>query len=240
MAFTQTLPRVIQALGCFSRVQEYCNYGHSASDRELNTDSVDYVESTPEDRASVQLKGNNYRWKSDGPVVLNDPNIDINPGTIVAVVGSIGSGKTTLLESLLGETIDSSAVYYRPRSRPVAYCSQTPWLENRTIRDSIIGESGFDAEWYQVVVHACDLQPDIASQADGDMTLVGSKGVGLSGGQKQRIVSCLYNVRPALTDESTGNSEGRLLSVVSRAPGRCLQRHGCSYCRHCVTALAWG
>lgn len=189
MTFTQTLPRMIQAFGCFSRVQEYCNYDRSDSEAELNMNGVISRESAQDGNASVKLKSASYRWKSDGPLVLKNPNLEIEPGTIVAVIGSVGSGKTTLLQSLLGETIDQSANSGRRRMRAAAYCSQNPWLENRMIRDNIIGELQYDAKWYEAVINACELKPDIASQAGGDMTLVGSKGVGLSGGQKQRIVS---------------------------------------------------
>lgn len=197
MTFTQTLPRMIQVFGCFSRVQEYCNYDRSISEAELNVNGTVSRESTREGTDSVKLKSAGYQWKSDGPIVLKNPNIEIVPGTVVAVVGSVGSGKTTLLQSLLGETIDLSALPSRRQMGVAAYCSQNPWLENRTIRDNIIGDLEYDAKWYETVITACELKPDIASQAEGDMTLVGSKGVGLSGGQKQRIVSVNPTPRPA-------------------------------------------
>lgn len=38
-------------------------------------------------------------------------------------------------------------------------------------------------------LHACDLDQDIASFPDGDLSIVGSKGFNLSGGQRQWLVS---------------------------------------------------
>lgn len=104
-------------------------------------------------------------------------------------MGLVGCGKSTLLESILGETITQSQLHQKKLPISVSYCSQIPWLENKTIRDSIVGENSFDDKWYGIVKAACNLETDITHQAQGDMTRVGSKGISLSGGQKQRIVS---------------------------------------------------
>eukprot|EP01113_Clastostelium_recurvatum_P044174 TRINITY_DN7427_c1_g1_i6.p1 TRINITY_DN7427_c1_g1~~TRINITY_DN7427_c1_g1_i6.p1 ORF type:complete len:959 (+),score=198.39 TRINITY_DN7427_c1_g1_i6:281-2878(+) len=49
------------------------------------------------------------------------------------------------------------------------------------------GDSYFDEAWYNTVVEACALLPDLAILPSGDKTEIGEKGVNLSGGQKQRI-----------------------------------------------------
>jgi ATP-binding cassette, subfamily C (CFTR/MRP), member 1 len=46
-----------------------------------------------------------------------------------------------------------------------------------------------DAQLYDQVIRACDLEKDFAQLEGGDDTIVGSKGLTLSGGQKQRVVS---------------------------------------------------
>ncbi|KAJ5719576.1 hypothetical protein N7493_007154 [Penicillium malachiteum] len=72
----------------------------------------------------------------------------------------------------------------------IAFCDDTPWLSNASIRSNIIGENpstGFDPEWYRTVVNACALDIDLMKMPAGDQTLVGSKGSKLSGGQRQRI-----------------------------------------------------
>jgi len=71
----------------------------------------------------------------------------------------------------------------------MAYCDQTPWLENRSIRDNILGQSPLDEKWLATVLEACALDEDVRMFPLGDLTLVGSGGVSLSGGQKQRVVS---------------------------------------------------
>ena len=103
------------------------------------------------------------------------------------LVGPIGSGKTTLLESILGETIAIGASS-KGQLPPVAYCSQTPWLRNQTIRQNVLGELLMDVKWYKTVILACGLEKDLSYLPRGDRTSVAGNGITLSGGQKQRIV----------------------------------------------------
>lgn len=138
-------------------------------------------------RQELGIRKETFRWKKDGPAVLKDIKLSIEEGSVTALVGPVGSGKSTLLESLLGETLSSLPSHGSRPSNSVSYCSQQPWLENKTIRDSIIGGNPYDDKWYRSVLAACDLESDIASQPQQDETRIGSKGVGLSGGQKQRI-----------------------------------------------------
>lgn len=111
-------------------------------------------------------------------------------GTLVIIVGSVGCGKSTLLKGLAGETpvLEGELFIKYP---DLAFCEQTPWLTNASIRDNVLGEnslSDFDAGWYSMVIRACSLDMDLKRMPAGDETLVGSKGAKLSGGQKQRIV----------------------------------------------------
>jgi len=109
-------------------------------------------------------------------------------GSLVIVIGPVGSGKSTFLKTLIGETYALEGELRLPTAR-IAYCDQTSWITSGTVRDNIMGESGiYDEEWYSAVIHACDLETDLAQLSHGDKTIVGSKGVKLSGGQKQRIV----------------------------------------------------
>ena len=201
---TQILPNVIQCLGCFDRIQEYSNYSAELGksdpliihDEGVSNGAFQPVSSQGDNvmmgkiskpNNPILLNCENIKWKPEGPIILKHINTTIEPGTFTALIGPVGSGKTTLLESILGETIceSSTAMRYLP---PASYCSQQPWLENKTIRDSITGAFPYDGKWYDTVVISCDLESDIERFADGNLTRIGSKGVSLSGGQKQRIV----------------------------------------------------
>ncbi|EXF85940.1 5'-nucleotidase [Colletotrichum fioriniae PJ7] len=69
----------------------------------------------------------------------------------------------------------------------MAYCSQSPWLENGTLRQNILGVSILERKWYDSVISACGLEADLKVLESGDLTVIGSNGVNLSGGQKQRV-----------------------------------------------------
>jgi len=47
--------------------------------------------------------------------------------------------------------------------------------------------AAIDERFYAEVLHACALNQDIEQLADGDRTIIGSRGITLSGGQRQRI-----------------------------------------------------
>ena len=104
------------------------------------------------------------------------------------IIGPVGCGKSTFLKHLLGESSFQSGTI-AVRNPFVAYCSQTPWLQNLTIREVIIGPRDYDKAWYQKIISICALEQDLAQMPSGDATAIGSKGLKISGGQKQRIVS---------------------------------------------------
>jgi ATP-binding cassette subfamily C (CFTR/MRP) protein 1 len=113
------------------------------------------------------------------------------------IVGPVGSGKSILLRSIAGETTLVRGSFSPPPSG-VAFCSQSVWLRNASVRDNIIGEDEFEESWYNSVVWSCGLLKDFAEMKTGDQTSIGSKGISLSGGQKNRIVlaRALYSRKP--------------------------------------------
>lgn len=121
--------------------------------------------------------------------LLYNINFQLSAGSISMVVGRVGCGKSSLLKGILGELHTISGAVHLATSS-VAYCNQTPWLRNISLRDNIVGPLPFDKESYAQVVTACALERDFASFPCGDKTLVGSGGISLSGGQRQRVV-CL-------------------------------------------------
>uniref|UniRef100_A0A671YCQ1 Multidrug resistance-associated protein 1 n=1 Tax=Sparus aurata TaxID=8175 RepID=A0A671YCQ1_SPAAU len=112
-------------------------------------------------------------------------NVSIPEGSLVAIVGHVGSGKSSLLSALLGEMdkLEGSVAV----KGLVAYVPQQAWIQNSTLKDNIMFGQERREAWYQHVVEACALQPDLEILPAGDETEIGEKGVNLSGGQKQRV-----------------------------------------------------
>ncbi|KAJ5964054.1 ABC transporter transmembrane domain type 1 [Penicillium vulpinum] len=121
--------------------------------------------------------------------VLKNISLKIETGWLVLVAGVPGSGKTALVRTILGELkLLSGSVSTFPVN--MAFCAQSSWLRNGTVRDIIAGPPGCrvtDEQWYQKVLHACDLDFDLLQLPNGDNTLVGDGGISLSEGQRQRL-----------------------------------------------------
>ena len=89
------------------------------------------------------------------------------------VVGAVGAGKTTLLEALLGEApARSGNVTVRGT---VAYCAQSPWIQNASLRDNVLLGLPMDEARYAAALEAAALGPDVAALPAGDATEIGEK-----------------------------------------------------------------
>ncbi|KAK3332944.1 P-loop containing nucleoside triphosphate hydrolase protein [Cercophora scortea] len=206
----QLMPQLLQCVGSFERIRDYCNDADGGGNSTSNGDSSQSG-NTPTgssiplhtlaarsgtgvpDRIQgackhvITLENNSFTWEKSTPPFLEDITVSLPKGSFTICVGPVGSGKSMLLQSLLGETVCCSGPVPKFASS-VAYCAQQPWLENNMIRSNIVGVApGCDLQWYKTVVSACGLEMDIKSLGRGDQTVVGSKGINLSGGQKQRI-----------------------------------------------------
>lgn len=69
----------------------------------------------------------------------------------------------------------------------IAYVQQTPWIQNKTIRDNILYGLPLDKVKYLDTIRLCELERDLEILPAGDLTEIGEKGINLSGGQKARI-----------------------------------------------------
>ncbi|KAJ3555698.1 hypothetical protein NM688_g2432 [Phlebia brevispora] len=102
---------------------------------------------------------------------LQNVNLEIPKGQLTAIVGPVGSGKTSLLEALIGEMRRTSGSVTFNGS--VAYCPQSAWIQNATIRDNIIFGRPFEEERYWKAVKDACLETDLDMMPNGDLTEVG-------------------------------------------------------------------
>lgn len=119
---------------------------------------------------------------------IRDVTLSIPRGKLVAFVGPVGSGKTSLLQGIIGEMRKTSGSITFGGS--VAYCPQSAWIQNATVRENVCFGRPFEEERYWKAIHDSCLGPDLEILPNGDMTEVGEKGISLSGGQKQRLNIC--------------------------------------------------
>ncbi|KAK0495417.1 ABC protein [Armillaria luteobubalina] len=180
---------------------------------------------------------------ADHPFRVTSINMEVPRKCLVAVVGRVGSGKSSLLQGLIGEMRKISGdVSFRG---PVAYCPQTAWIQNATLRDNILFGQPLDEERYWGVVERACLLPDLQTLPDGDLTEIGEKGINLSGGQKQRvnIARALYYDAEILlfddplsaVDAHVGKSlfHGAILPLVQEGKTVILVTHAVHFLSHC-------
>lgn len=92
-----------------------------------------------------------------------------------SVVGRVGSGKSSLLSSLLGEMHKLTPSSRLNVNGSRAYVPQQAWIKNDTVQANIQFTSGFDESFYNEILEACALKPDLAVMIAGDQTEIGEK-----------------------------------------------------------------
>ncbi|KAJ6632266.1 P-loop containing nucleoside triphosphate hydrolase protein [Mycena sp. CBHHK59/15] len=177
------------------------------------------------------------------PFQVRDIDMVIPRGTLAAVVGRVGSGKSSLLQGLIGEMRLSEGEF--AFGGRVAYCPQSAWIQNATLRDNVLFGQAFDEDKYWRVMEDACLLPDLQLLADGDLTEVYLKGINLSGGQKQRvnIARALYYGADVVifddplsaVDANVGKAlfHSAILGLVQKGKTVILVTHALHFLSHC-------
>ena len=122
---------------------------------------------------------------SDNKHLLQEVSFEASETSLTVITGQVGSGKSTLLAAIAGEVIPSSGNIVC--SGTIAYVSQTAWVFSGTLRENVLFGEPYDEKKYAEVIKACALTEDINRFSNGDLSMVGERGVVLSGGQRARV-----------------------------------------------------
>lgn len=119
------------------------------------------------------------------PFKLHDLNFTVKRNELLAVIGTVGSGKSSLLSALAGDMRLTDGTMKLGATR--AFCPQYAWIQNASLKENILFGRPYDSKWYNRVLYACALRPDLEILPAGDRTEIGERGITVSGGQKQRL-----------------------------------------------------
>ena len=148
----------------------------------------------------IEVSGVSFRYQEDGPLILDDLSLKIEPGEYVGIVGKSGCGKSTLMRLLLGfEQPLTGGIYYdnydlakvdkASLRRKIGCCLQRGSLFTGDLFHNITITAPWathDDAW-EALRMAC-LEEDVRQMPMGLHTVVSEGGGGFSGGQKQRIL----------------------------------------------------
>ncbi|MDY3127563.1 MAG: ABC transporter ATP-binding protein [Corynebacterium sp.] len=181
-------------------------------------------------KASLAPQDNVYE-KAPGSLAVEDINLELEPGTVTALIGPSGSGKTTLAkliarfddpthgEIFLGNqdlrTLDSKTLYSH-----IGFVLQDPQLLNTSIKNNIaLGMPNASNAEIKNAASVAQIDDFIDSLPNGYDTVLGSD-TKLSGGQQQRIAiarAVLKDTPVLILDEATALADPESESEIQKA-----------------------
>jgi ATP-binding cassette, subfamily B, multidrug efflux pump len=182
-------------------------------------------------QGSVSFEHVRFGYKEDA-ILMEDMNIDVQPGEMIAVVGPTGAGKTTLVNLLmrfyevddgriLVDGVDITQLRRGELRRTFGMVLQDTWLFNGSIRDNIAyGREGASEEEIVQASKAANADHFIRTLPVGYNTVLNEEATNISQGQKQLLTiarAFLADPEILILDEATSSVDTRTEMQIQKA-----------------------
>ncbi|HSJ38279.1 MAG TPA: ABC transporter ATP-binding protein, partial [Planococcus sp. (in: firmicutes)] len=184
-------------------------------------------------KGAVVFEGVDFGY--DENLLIENMNIDVQPGQTVAIVGPTGAGKTTLINLLMRfyelnggritiDGLDSREMSRQELRQNFGMVLQDTWLFNGTIRDNIgYGKPGATEEEIQAAAEAAHADYFIRTLPDGYDTVLNQEVSNISQGHKQLLTiarAFLADPPMMILDEATSSVDTRTEILIQQAMNR--------------------
>ena len=182
--------------------------------------------------SEIELRQVSFGYANEGRKVLQDVNLVVPVGKMVALVGESGGGKSTLTKlmprfhdptsgAVLWDGTDLRDARVASLRRQMALVTQETVLFNDTVRYNITyGRPGASDEEMRDAAQTAFAHDFIMDLPGGYDTIIGERGIFLSGGQRQRLAiarAILMNAPVLILDEATSALDAESEQLVQRA-----------------------
>lgn len=186
----------------------------------------------PSFKEGIVYRNVSFHYPGTKKKVLENINLTVKKGEVIAIVGRSGAGKTTLIDMLprfyrptsgviMIDGIDINKLTLESLRRNVGIVSQDVILFNETVRDNILfGRLDATEEEMIEAARSAYAHDFIQEMPNGYDSIIGERGVMLSGGQKQRIAiarAILKNPPILILDEATSSLDTASELIVQKA-----------------------
>jgi ATP-binding cassette subfamily B protein len=173
----------------------------------------------PAGGGDLRFEGVGFEYM-DGRPVLQDIDLELEPGQTIALIGHTGSGKTTLTSlvprfydvtsgRVTLDGVDVRDVKLNSLRHAIGVISQDPFLFSATVRENIMfGASGLDDAAVESIARLAQAHEFVEQLPDGYDTVIGERGITLSGGQRQRLAiarALAVDPRVLILDDATAS-----------------------------------